>query len=74
MKASTNYKTAFGLYRATMRALETLDGCKRGWWIQNAIQHAEASSGLNDPGLAKQLRDLVGAAAPQVVAQLQPRG
>lgn len=73
MRSALHYKTPFGLYKATLRALETLDGCKRGWWIQNAVTHAESADGLNDPLLATQIRDLVASAAPQTVAQLQPR-
>lgn len=74
MRAASNYKTCFGLYNATLRALETLDGCKRGWWLQNAVTHAKAADGLNDPLLATQIRALVASAAPQTVDQLQPRG
>lgn len=73
MRNPTRYKTAFGLYKATIRALEELDGCKRGWWIQNAIQHAESPDGLNDSVLVKQLRNLVASAAPQSVVELQAR-
>lgn len=40
MRPANRYKTCFGLYNATLRALKTLDGCKRGWWIQNAVTHA----------------------------------
>ena len=44
MQAPANYKTGFGLYRATLKALETLSGCKRGWWLRNALEHAEKGS------------------------------
>lgn len=70
MQAPTNYKTGFGLYRATIKALETLSGCKRGWWLQNALLHAE--TGLHDPELRAQLAKLIAAASPQTVADLQP--
>lgn len=70
MQAPTNYKTGFGLYRATIKALETLSGCKRGWWLQNALLHAETS--LNDPELRAQLAKLIADASPQTVADLQP--
>lgn len=71
MRAPTCYRTAFGLYKATIRALEELEGCKRGWWFQNAVAHAESEDGLNDPTLANQLRALAGHAAPMTVSQLQ---
>lgn len=70
MQAPTNYKTGFGLYRATIKALETLTGCKRGWWLQNALLHAE--TGLNDPELRAQLAKLIADAGPQTVADLEP--
>lgn len=73
MRSPRQYKSSFGLYKAALRALETLDGSKRGWWIQNAVTHAESDVGLNDLLLARQLRELVASAAPQTIAQLQPR-
>lgn len=70
MRAPTDYKTGFGLYRATLKALETLSGRKRGWWLRNALDHAE--TGLNDPDLRAQLAKLIADAASQTVADLQP--
>ncbi|MDF1482043.1 hypothetical protein [Extensimonas sp. H3M7-6] len=70
MRAPTNYKTSFGLYKATIKAIETLSGCKRGWWLQNALDHAE--NGLNDPLLREQLSKLIGEASPKTVAELVP--
>lgn len=70
MRVPTDYKTGFGLYRATLKALETLSGCKRGWWLQNALEHAE--NGLNDPELRAQLAKLIAEASPKTVVDLLP--
>ena len=56
MRHPTEYKTKRGLYKATARALQKLDGCKRGFYLLNAIFHAEEN--LKDPAFAQQLRDL----------------
>lgn len=70
MQAPANYKTSFGLYRATLKALETLSSCKRGWWLRNALEHAE--NGLNDPVLRTQLAQLIEEAGPRTVEDLRP--
>lgn len=70
MQAPVSYKTGFGLYRATLKALETLSGCKRGWWLHNALDHAENE--LNDPALRAQLAQLIEEAGPRTVEDLRP--
>lgn len=56
MRNPSNYKTRFGLYKATIRAMDDLSTVKRAWWVHQAIWHCEQ----NFPDLLPQLRELIG--------------
>ncbi len=56
MQAPINYKTSSGLYKAACKAVTTLTGCKKGWWMNNAVWVAENI--FNDNLLAQQIRNL----------------
>ena len=69
MRAPTDYKTNFGLYKATVRALEELHSTERGWWLRNALWHAE--HGLLDVTLREQLAGLMGSCSPATYDDLK---
>lgn len=56
MKNPANYKTASGLYRSVVKAVEKLQGVQKAWYIQNAAWTAE--NVFNDEKLAQQIRFL----------------
>ena len=56
MRNPLNYKTRFGLYKATIRAMDELSTVKKAWWLHQAMWHYEQ----NFPDLAPQLRELIG--------------
>lgn len=56
MRNPTAYKTRFGLYKATIRAMDTLSTTKKAWWLHQALFHCEQQF----PDLLPQLRVLVG--------------
>jgi hypothetical protein len=49
------YKTRFGLYKATIRAMDELSTTKRAWWICQALFHCDKEF----PDFSEQLRELV---------------
>ena len=55
MRNPFQYKTRFGLYRATIRAMDELSTTKRAWWIQQALFHCDREF----PDFSVQLRELV---------------
>ncbi len=56
MQNPANYKTRFGLYKATIRAMDELSTTKRAWWIHQALYHCHH----NFPDMESQLRELIG--------------
>jgi hypothetical protein len=55
MRNPFQYKTRFGLYRATIRAMDKLSTTKKAWWIRQALFHCDREF----PDLLPQLRELV---------------
>ena len=55
MRSPFNYKTRFGLYKATIRAMGELSTTKRAWWIHNALFHCDREF----PDFSEQLRELI---------------
>lgn len=56
MRNPQRYKTRYGLYRATIRAMDELTTVKRAWWIHQALYHCQ----YNFPDMESQLRELIG--------------
>lgn len=55
MRNPANYKTRFGLYKATIRAMDELSTVKRAWWLQSAMWHCQEKF----PDMLPQLRELI---------------
>jgi hypothetical protein len=55
MRNPFQYKTRFGLYRATIRAMDVLSTAKRAWWIHQALFHCDREF----PDFSEHLRELV---------------
>ncbi len=56
MQSPQNYKTSQWLYKAVIKALDTLHGVKKAWYIHNAIWTAENI--FQDDKLTQQIRQL----------------
>lgn len=56
MRNPQRYKTRYGLYRATIRAMDELTTVKRAWWIHQALYYCQH----NFPDMESQLRELIG--------------
>lgn len=56
MRNPTNYKTRFGLYKATIKAMDTLSTTKKAWWLHQALYHCEQQF----PDMLPQLKELIG--------------
>lgn len=69
MQNPRNYKTEYGLYRATMKALET-PGMKKAWFVHNAEVYCRERF----PELLPQLLKLIADAAPRTFDELIPVG
>ncbi|NNM59261.1 MAG: hypothetical protein HKM04_05550 [Legionellales bacterium] len=50
-----NYKTRFGLYNATIRAIECPHSVSKAWWLHNAKEMAKE----NFPDMYEQLVQLI---------------
>lgn len=72
MMNPANYKTPSGLYKAFIKALETLEGTSRGFFIANALWVAKEQ--MKNDILVEQLRDLLRRSAPKTVNDLKPIG
>lgn len=57
MKSPFDYKTRFGLYKATIRAVDELSTTKRAWswWTRQALYHCDREF----PDFSVQLRQLI---------------
>ncbi len=66
----TYYKTRFGLYRATVRVLESSPSCKKAWWLKNAAWYCSQEM----PDLLPQLQELINSGSPQAITDLIPIG
>jgi hypothetical protein len=55
MQNPFQYKTRFGLYKATIRTMDELSTTKRAWWICQALFHCDKEF----PDFSEQLRKLV---------------
>lgn len=56
MRNPMNYKTRYGLYKATVRAMDELSTTKKAWWLHQALYHC----GQQFPDMLPQLRQLIG--------------
>lgn len=55
MRNPTEYRTRFGLYKATIKAMDTLSTTKKAWWLHQALYHCEQQF----PDMLPQLRELM---------------
>ncbi len=55
MRKPSAYKSRFGLYKATIRAIDQLSTTKKAWWLHQALYHCERQF----PDLLPQLKELV---------------
>lgn len=72
MQVPANYKTEYGLYRATMHVLDgkqdgTLNAMRAAWWIQNARYTCQERF----PELLPQLNELINSYAPRTLDDLK---
>lgn len=54
VRSPFQYKTAYGLYNASCKAIEILTTTDRAWWTKQAIEHCDRKF----PEMSEQIRSL----------------